>query len=533
MKFEISSMLNPDVYDHPVSEIELIETHISWVVLTGNFAYKIKKPVDFGFLDFSTLDKRKEFCEQELQLNRRLAADIYLEVVSISGTTDKPEISVGLDESEAFEVAVKMKQFPQSAQFDNLLEAGGLGVEHIDALALMVADFHQRTKIASKSMRYGRKDKVYQPVKDNFELISESLKTDVYESKLATLKQWSFTEFIKHEAVFEQRKKDGFVRECHGDMHLRNLVWLDDKPVAFDCIEFNPDLRWIDVISEVAFLIMDLQDRQQDQLANHFLNRYLEITGDYAGLKVLPFYLCYRVMVRAKVEVLRIQQIESVKKTDKGVGNKVQELAELESYLNLAVRYTKSLTPILIVMRGLSASGKSSVSKQLLATLDTGHKTNAVIRIRSDVERKRLFQVPPNVKASSSINRGIYTKEVSQQTYDKLLLLASEIITAGFSVIVDAAFLKHRQRKPFQDLAKQLSVPYVILEVTAHVDVLRERIVARKNDVSDADLAVLNHQILEWKALHQDELKSAISINTEEPLDFLELMNSINNKYEW
>ncbi len=519
MEFNILNMLNPDVYDHPVREIELIETHISWVVLTGDFVYKIKKPVDFGFLDFSTLEKRKEFCEKELQLNRRLAPDIYLEVVSISGTADKPEISVGCNEEEAFEYAVKMKQFPQSLQLDNKLAAGDLGVEHIDALARMVADFHQSTSISNDSMSYGNKDKVYKPIKENFELISQSLKTTAYDDRLDSIQKWSHSEFAKLEPVFEQRKNDGFVRECHGDMHLRNLVWFNDKPVAFDCIEFNPDLRWIDVISEIAFLIMDLQDRMQDHLANRFLNNYLEITGDYSGLKVLSFYLCYRAMVRAKVDALRIGQL------DKSIGTLQDEFKEFESYLDLANSYTKPPTPALIIMRGLSASGKSTVSQQLLEKL-------GAIRIRSDIERKRLFGRKLEDKASNDIDKGIYSARASEQTYVKLLDLASEIITAGFTVIIDAAFLKHQQRKPFQALASRLAVPYTIVEVTAPIEVLRKRIIERKNDVSDADLSVLNNQIKHWKPLNEDELSDAVTINTEEPLDVQTLITSINNKHE-
>jgi len=290
LEFKISKMLNADVYDHPVGDLELIETHISWVVLTGDFVYKIKKPVDFGFLDFSTLAKRKKYCELEFQLNRRLASDIYLGVVSIIGTIDKPVVSSRVDDGDdvkVFEYAVKMKQFPQTSQLDNMLADSKLTDEHIDALAHMVVEFHKRTAVSNTNDNYGNKDKIYQPVTENFELINESVKTEFYESQLILLKKWSLTEFTKLESVFEQRKKDGFVRECHGDMHLRNLAWIHDKPVAFDCIEFNPDLRWIDLISEIAFLIMDLQDRKQQHLANRFLNKYLEITGDYAGLKVL------------------------------------------------------------------------------------------------------------------------------------------------------------------------------------------------------------------------------------------------------
>ena len=516
MTFDISKMLTAEVYDHPVSHIELIETHISWVILTGDFAYKIKKPVNFGFLDFSTLEKRHGFCEQELLLNRRLAPDIYLDVVAINGTQNKPCIS---GSGETFEYAVKMAQFPQSAQLDNMLSAGKLEFKHMIALARMTADFHQTNSVADDTSEYGDKNRVYQPVEENFMQIDEHLDTAPYTDMLSTLSQWSKSESVRLQPVFEQRKKNNFIRECHGDMHLRNLVWLNDHPLAFDCIEFNPALRWIDVISEIAFLVMDLQDRQQYRLANQFLNSYLEFTGDYVGLSVLPFYLCYRALVRAKVCALRLEQ-----KNITADENKKSRI-EFESYLKLAITYTQLPKPKIIIMRGLSASGKSTVSQKLLDDI-------GAIRIRSDVERKRLFKTTSKNDASGEVEKnidtGIYSKDASQQTYTKLIELTSITIKAGYSVIVDAAFLKHEQREPFRQLAQHLEVPFVILEITAPAELLRRRISQRKNDVSDADLAVLEHQLANWKPLHEEEISTAIRVDTSEQLDTALLIEKLN-----
>lgn len=513
MKFDITKMLQPEVYDHPVKNIELIETHISWVILTGDFAYKIKKPVDFGFLNFSTLEKRHTCCLNELRLNHRLAPAVYLAVVSISGTADKPVIT---SSGEAIEYAVKMAQFSQSAQLDFMLAAGELKVEQMDAIAQMVANFHQHIEIADESMDYGNNDIIYQPVEENISQIRAHLNTTLYNDTLAELQLWSKSTFEKLKFIFEQRKCDGFVRECHGDMHLRNLVWLENGPTAFDCIEFNSHLRWIDVISEVAFLVMDLQDRQQPELANRFLNSYLEVTGDYAGLAVLPFYLCYRALVRAKVDALRLEQISILEEDRK------QVLTEFESYLQLAGTYTQKTSAKIIIMRGLSASGKSTVSQQLVDAM-------AMIRIRSDVERKRLFSVPldNNEKASNKINAGIYSRQASQQTYAKLLQLTSQVIESGYSVIVDATFLNYEQREPFQRRAERLNITYIILEITAPEKVLRQRIVKRSEDVSDADLAVLEYQISNWQPLHEDEKNNAISVNTGKAFEVDELLDRI------
>lgn len=519
MIFDINKMLDPAIYDHPVKHVELIETHISWVLLTGEYAYKIKKPVDFGFLDFSTLDKRRQCCEQELRLNRRQAASVYLDVVPVTGSPDQPAIS---GEGDAFEYAVKMRQFPQSAQLDNKLEAGELSIEQMDDIASMVAGFHQRIDTAEEALGYGSAEAVLQPVEQNFVQIREHLATDEYEQQLTQLERWSSESYTALKPKFVQRKTAGFIRECHGDMHLRNIVWLDEDycqgPVAFDCIEFNDNLRWIDVISEVAFLVMDLQSRNLDSYAHRFLNSYLENTGDYAGVMLLPYYLGYRAMVRAKVSVLRLQQ--------PGVSaqEKRQMLDEFEQYLELASGYARRQAPVLIVMRGASASGKSTVSQLLLDEI-------GAIRIRSDVERKRLYGVPvvavDDGDRCEAVNEGIYSSQASVETYGRLIECAASVLSAGYSAIIDAAFLKSEQRLPFQQLAERLGVSYVILQVTASDEVLRQRIVARKNDVSDAGLDVLNYQLANWQPLSADEGEHAILVNTEQAIDLSSIIGQL------
>jgi hypothetical protein len=311
-------------------------------------------------------------------------------------------------------------------------------------------------------------------------------------------------------------------------MHLANLIWLDpltnkkvmSGPMAFDCIEFNEQLRWIDVISEIAFLVMDLQDRKQDLLANRFLNTYLETIGDYAGLRVLRYYLCYRALVRAKVSILRLQQ--------QGISAHQQQLMldEFNSYLELALQYTSHSSPRLIIMRGVSASGKSTLSQQLV-------DATGAIRIRSDVERKRLFDIGPDKSALSAVDTGIYSQKGSKLTYAKLLEITQQILSAGYSVIVDAVFLKQEQRVAFQSLALELQVAYVILEITAPAEVLRQRIVARDQGVSDANLNVLEAQLSNWQPLHENEFKRAVRVDTSEPLELDKLIQQIRSKKHW
>ncbi|QKQ25507.1 phosphotransferase [Candidatus Reidiella endopervernicosa] len=285
-------------------EAELIETHISWVILAGDYAYKLKKSIDFGFLDYSTLEKRRRQCEAELRLNNRTAANIYLDVVAIGGQTDAPLI----DQQPAIEYMVKMHRFPQHALFSQQLKQKRLKPNHIDLLAEQVAEFHRTTERAAEDSEFGTPKTLFHPISENFEQIRERIDDLELLQRLQSVEQQSREFFETHQPLFTQRKADSFIRDCHGDLHLNNIILLDEKPQLFDCIEFNARLRIIDVISEIAFLVMDLQEHGADHLANQFLNRYLELSGDYEGVRLLPFYLSYRAMVRAKVATLRLDQ---------------------------------------------------------------------------------------------------------------------------------------------------------------------------------------------------------------------------------
>lgn len=512
----VAALLTPQNFDHPVSGIELLETHISWVILTGPYAYKIKKPVNLGFLDFSSLPKRRHFCEEELRLNRRLAPDIYLDMIPIRGSIEAPHFN---GSGQIIDYAVRMRQFAQSAQLDRLLQQGALRMEYLDAIADEVANFHLGIEQAGAGSPFGEPAQIWQPVAENFEQIRER------ESDAATLQQlqelytWSRACFERLKPVFAERKRDGFVRECHGDLHLRNIAWVDDRPVIFDCIEFNPDLRWIDVISDLAFLFMDLIDRKRPMMAYHVLDRYLTRTGDHAGLRVLPFYFVYRAMVRAKVDSIRLSQAD-IPAAERDMGRK-----EFAGYLQLARTFVHRPKPLLMITRGLSASGKTTVTGGLLEKM-------GAIRLRSDVERKRLTGIDFMTRAGTGVGSGIYTTEMSDRTYEHLLRQAGTILTAGFPVIVDAAFLDASRRAPFVQLAQQLQVAFVILQCEASPASLRQRICQRRGDASDADLAVLEHQLRRFKPLSGDEMSYAVSINTEQEVDLPYLIHQIRERAE-
>lgn len=490
----IKSLCSSACYRHPVDKINVIETHISSVILTGEFAYKIKKPVNLGFLDFSSLYRRHRFCDLEVNLNKRSAENLYLSVVPITGTIDYPVVD---GKGEPIEYAVKMRQFDQDCQLDCMLANNKLSSTHIDAVAVAISKFHTQIKTADKNSDFGTPQLILQPVQENFEQLKDAGVADQLGSLVNDLEIWSKSTYTSLEPVFLKRKQNGKIKECHGDLHLANLAWIDNTPVAFDCIEFNDSLRWIDVMSDLAFLIMDLEDRDNYRFANRLLNAYLEITGDYEGIKVLRFYKMYRAMVRAKVDAIRMKQKEI------DIKEKQNIQSDMGKYLELACSYAQVRQPKLIITHGPSASGKSTLSQKLLEKIGT-------IRIRSDVERKRMLQGGPK-----SMGRNLYTSELSVRTYDKLLELARTILEAGTSVIVDATFQEIAFRQKFQQLAQDLSVSYVILDLHTPESVLHDRIVKRHNDISDADFHVLENQLKNWTEIESSEQRYALKIDTE------------------
>lgn len=469
--------------------VEVVETHISWVLLAGDRAYKIKKAIDLGFLDFSTLAKRRFCCDEELRLNRRLAPDLYLEVTPITGSIDQPQWS---GPGAAIEYAVQMRRFPTSCLLDQVLLRGDLTPPVIDDIARMIAGFHQRIAIAAADGPYGDAGQVHQPVLENFAQIRSRI--DQPAPELGALEQWSEREFQVLRATFAERKRQGCIRECHGDLHLGNMLLLDGEVTAFDGIEFNPNLRWVDVISEIAFLAMDLTDRGHPELARRFVNAYLERSGDYAGLAVLRYYLVYRAMVRAKVACIRSRQGDA------------DAWPEYRGYLELAGRLTRRARPFLAITHGVSGSGKTTVTQALLEALD-------LFRIRSDVERKRLFDLAPEQRSGGTI----YSTMASSQTYARLTELARAVIEAGYPAVVDAAFLRRGERQAMRTLAQELGVPFAILDCATDEALLRERVARRMQqgrDASEADVQVLEGQLASREPLDASEQRLSIAIDT-------------------
>lgn len=498
----IRGLMRPGVYAHATGEIELLETHCAWVLLTGMFVYKIKKPVNFGFLDFSTLEKRRHYCAEEVRLNRRFAPDIYLDVVAITGTPDAP---VPGGDGEVLEYAVRMRQFPRDCLLSQLAARGELEAAHIDQLVDIVSAFHAQAARARADSGFGAPEQVHHWVRENFGHIEPLLGGDDEPAQLERVRLWSETAFERLRPVLAARRAGGFVRECHGDLHLGNITVIEARVVPFDCIEFNPQLRWIDVMSEVAFLLMDLEDRGQARFANRFLNAYLQAGGDYAGLAVFDYYRVYRAMVRAKVAVLRRAQ------TAPASADFAAASHEYRQYLALARGYIAGRRPVLAITRGLSGSGKSTLARDLC-------ERSGCVQLRSDVERKRLAGLAALADSASALGGGLYSTARTGDTYARLEALAAEVLAAGYSVIVDATFLKQAQRARFAALAGRLAVPFLLIECTAAPATLEQRLSARSasgTDASEATLDVLRAQRRDEEGLSAGEAAAALVIETD------------------
>ncbi|MFZ5466158.1 MAG: AAA family ATPase [Pseudomonadota bacterium] len=481
----------------------LVETHISSVILAGDRAWKLKKPVDFGFLNFTDLSQRVHFCREELRLNRALGGGLYLEVAEIRGTPDAPRIN---GEGDLLEAAVVMRRFPDGAQLDEVLTREGLPLARMDELADRIAAFHAAAPRVEMDSPLGEPGTVYAPMAQNFEQIKPLLdpKDAARHEQLERLRLWTEAAYARLAPTLAARKVDGFVRELHGDMHLGNMALVDDAIVIFDAIEFNDSFRWIDVMSELAFLLMDLEDRGLPAHARRLLNRYLENSGDYAGIGLLRFYQAYRAMVRAKVALLGV--------AFGGTPEQIMDArARYARYVDLAERYTHPGAPRILITHGYSGSGKSHAALILA-------ESAGLIRIRSDIERQRLFPE----RGEDRLFAGRYSPQATEQTYARLLDLAEGVMLAGFGVILDATYIKAGPRQAARALAERLNAPFHILAMHCPEDTLRQRLLARARsggDPSEATLEVLNAQQQGAEPLDDGEKRLALPMRCDAPAE--------------
>ena len=515
----IEALQNVRCYPHSVSQVTLVETHISWVLLTGQYVYKIKKPVLFTFVDFSTLEKRHWFCEEEVRLNRRLAPQLYLGMVPITGSPSNPQMD---GKGSPIEFAVKMKQFLPDQEFSQLLSIGKIDEYTVGQLADCIGLFHTRIEPAPENSSYGSPEMVWQSIEECFGEIPLVILSESIQQSVQQIKDWTRQEWIRVKSVLEQRKSSGFIRECHGDLHLGNIALFEGQISVFDALEFEPRLRWIDVISEVAFLVMDLESQGRVDLAYVFLNRYLEVTGDYAGMTVFRLYEVYRALVRAKVAGLRLAQV--VERS----GDWEKFHAEMIRYVELANRLISPASPFLIIMHGISGTGKTTISTEVVKTL-------GAIRVRSDVERKRISGEKKEEEVREETSENLYAPDMTQATYARLLDIAGTMLRSGYSIVVDATFLRVSQRQLFFQLAQYRHVSFVILDVQAPEEVLIERLAMRAHqgvDASDATIAIMERQRIQEEPLTEGEQPYTIGIHAMEEESMQSALSNLTKRKE-
>lgn len=491
----IQQMLQPSFYPHPVTEpIQLIQTHISFILLTGDYAYKVKKSVNFEFLDFSSLTNRQHFCQEELRLNQPLAPEFYLEVLPISQVGDRFQLG---EETNIVESTLKMCQFPQDNLLITLFEQGKLTLEHLTQLGKKVALFHLNAPSNDYIRQFGEIPKIRQAIEQNYNQTAQYIGFVQTQQQYEETKQFTDKFLKENESLFQSRIAQNWIRECHGDLHLKNMFLWQDEVMLFDRIEFNEEFRFVDVMYDIGFTVMDLDARERSDLSCQFLNTYIEQTGDWEGLQILPFYLCRQAYVRAKVNSMMLDEseISSEKKQE------IQKEAAL--YYQLAWQYTQQKPGRIIMMSGLSGSGKSTVAKQLARRLNG-------IQIRSDAVRKQLVKIPLNERGTEAL----YTAEMTQKTYKRLLDLGIILAKQGFTVILDAKYDQQQLRETVIKQCEFDQLPLNILECVAPMEILRSRLQQRKGDITDATVDLLESQQQASEVLTEAEKAYVTSIDT-------------------
>lgn len=496
----IRAMLRPDFYPHETAQlIRLVQTHVSYLLLTGRFAYKVKKALDLGFLDFRSLERRRHFCEEELRLNRRGAPGIYLEVVAIAGDS-AGGFHLGADDGEAVEYAVKMRQFAEEGLFIRQLDAGRLSAAELEELAGVVADYHAAAP-RDVDHRFG------DPAGLRASIVADLDQVGRFVGRLQTRPQQDATrEFVArfiaaHADQLLARARDGHVRECHGDLHLGNVCRWEGRTLLFDCIEFEPRYRWIDTMHDAAFVAMDLEARGRADLANAYRNAYAERSGDWEAVALCPLYECRYAIVRAKVNSLLAEEAE----VDEA--RRSAAAASARTYYGLASRYAAPRSGRLVVICGPSGSGKSTVGRQLARRIGAVH-------IRSDAVRKHLAEVPLQERGGADV----YSDDMTERTYARLLALGIALAREGWPVILDARYSRFEQRSAVTLAAERAGVSIRLLYCTAPPDVLRERLRRRQGDVADATADLVDAQRLAEDPLRESERSRATVLDTNHPM---------------
>lgn len=493
---ELRGLLRPEAYPHPVANLQLLQTHMSWLLLTGDYVYKLKRPVRFAFADFRDPAHRAWLCAEELRLNRRYAPALYLDVAAVRRDPRSGAAHFG-PEGPVLEHAVRMRQFDRRDELAALVPAGAIDATQFREFGGTLARHHDELPRLPAGSAHGAPATVARLLRRN---LAEWYQQAPPGAARVRLRHQLAAQLRRTRAARAMRYRDGRIRECHGDLHLSNLVRLDGRITPFDALEFEPGFRHVDVADEIAFLAADLRGYGRADLAHAFLDGYLDASGDYDLLRVLDLYLLHRALVRAKVMAIRAR--------DGADAARSRHWREREAeFVELAQRAGAPATPRLLLMHGLSGSGKSWLARQLAPRLDAVH-------LRSDRERKRLAGLAPLAASGSATGAGLYAHESGNRTYARLLDCADAALAGGHDVICDATFLERARRAEFVALAARHGLRPVLLHCRAADAVLRERIESRHaaaQDPSEADAAVL-----EWQRARAEPVAAAEGLQVHE-----------------
>lgn len=478
----LEAMMSTNFYPHQPAVVELVQTHISYVFIAGDIVYKVKKPVNFGFLDFTSLEKRKFYCEEELRLNKRLAPSIYLDVLPIAQDSAGNLFLGGTD--HVVEYAVRMKKLPLEKMLKTLLASGNADEKIMDAVSRKIADFHRSAETGGRIDEMGRIATIRHNQEENFVQTEKYINTIIPQYQYDFIRNYVDIFLEKKKILLEKRITDHKIRDCHGDLHLEHIC-IADEIIIFDCIEFNERFRFGDVAAEVAFLTMDLDFNGYPQQAQNFVQSYLKYSNDADMPALLNFYRCYYAYVRGKVISFKYDQKEIP------ANERTQIVKTAARYFDLAYNYASTLEkPVLILTAGLIGSGKSYQARHMAPQL--GAKV-----IRTDVLRKEMLNLSPAEKHHDNFGAGIYSDVITRRTYDKSYELAERIIGQGQSVIIDASFRSRDERREAMNLAQKLGVPFYIIECFCPDEVARKRLEKRmldKNNPSDGRWEILQEQ---------------------------------------
>lgn len=473
----IDALLDPAVYPHPVTEpIHHIQTHISHVLLTGDYAYKIKKPVNLGFLDYSTLENRRRFCYREVELNRQFAPHLYLDVVPIYQTSNGFSLNPPDPQPNPVEYAVKMNQFREEDVLLQVFQRGELTQTDVLELARRLAEVHQTAVTDDIIAAYGTPDAVRDMARGNLELVRPFIGKTVSKSTFSNIESKTMEFFDRHAGLLEERVRTGRICECHGDLHLNNICRYEGRLQFFDRIEFNDTFKNIDAIYDLAFLLMDIRFRGRPDLTVILLNEYLEHTGDYEGALLLPVYVSMRAFIRGEVQSILATETEIDLATREAAAD------EARRYFNHALATLTSTDARLILIGGVSGSGKSHLARAIAPQLDAIH-------IRSDAVRKHLAGVGLDEK-----RKDLYSEDFTRKTYDRLADLGCRIAAEGRTVILDATWLSRDRRKTVLTNARRRGIETALIFCTAPDRILEKRLARRLHDASDATIEVMRAQ---------------------------------------